>query len=297
MAYILDDLRDLGVHEAVFITGHLKEKVEDYIRKDYPEFNAHFVEQPVQNGTAGAVELARPFIDEDLLIIFVDTLFDADLSMVKTLPDDVAGVIWVKEVEDYQRFGVVVSDADGYMQRIIEKPKDPISKRANIGLYYIKDWKLLFEGIDHVMASETGPQSEYFLTDAFQYMVDHGAKIKIVDVEGWYDAGKPETLRETNAHVLSTTGAKKPAEKPGVVIKDPVYVADGVDLSDSEIGPNVSISTGTVVRGSRIRDAIVGTQAKLENCDLHDSLVGDHVILRGVKGSVDVGDHSVIETE
>jgi glucose-1-phosphate thymidylyltransferase len=92
-------------------------------------------------------------VQEDLLIIFVDTLFDADLSLVKRLPDDVAGVIWAKEVEDYQRFGVIVTDEDGFMQRIIEKPKEPISKLANIGLYYIRDWKLLFEGIDHVMGS------------------------------------------------------------------------------------------------------------------------------------------------
>src|SRR5690606_22260827 len=106
-----------------------------------------FVEQPVQNGTAGAIALARPFVHEELLIVFVDTLFDADLSIVKRLPEDVAGVIWVKEVEDYQRFGVIVTDDQGYMRRIIEKPKEPISKLANIGLYYIRDWELLFEGI------------------------------------------------------------------------------------------------------------------------------------------------------
>ena len=130
MSYILDDLKELGVTEAVFITGYLKEKIEDYVRREYPDFTSHFVEQAVQNGTAGAVQLAEPFVDEDLLIIFVDTLFDADLSLVKRLPEDEAGVIWVKEVEDYQRFGVVVSDSDGYMQRIVEKPKDPISKMA-----------------------------------------------------------------------------------------------------------------------------------------------------------------------
>src|SRR5690606_15972170 len=140
----------------------------------------------------GAVDLARPYVDEDLLIIFVDTLFDADLSIVKSLPDDVAGVIWVKEVEDYQRFGVVVTDDDGNMQRIIEKPSEPISRLANIGLYYIRDWRLLFEGIQHTLDSPPGASGEYYLTDAFQYMIDRGAKIRTIPVEGWYDAGKPE---------------------------------------------------------------------------------------------------------
>jgi glucose-1-phosphate thymidylyltransferase len=297
MAYILDDLRALGVTEAVFITGHLKEKVEAYVREEYPEFTSHFVEQPIQNGTAGAVELARPFVDEDLLIIFVDTLFDADLSVARTLPDDVAGVIWAKEVEDYQRFGVLVTDSEGFMTRIIEKPREPVSRLANIGLYYIRDWKLLFEGIEHTMRSPTGPGGEYFLTDAFQYMVDHGAKIKIIPVEGWYDAGKPETLLETNRFVLETTRGKRPPPREGVIVHDPVHVADGVELSESEIGPNVTIGTGSRVVGSRVRDAIVGERAVIEACDLHNSLVGNEVKLHGLKGQVDIGEHSVVVGE
>ena len=297
MSYILDDLRDLGVEEAVFITGHLKEKVEEYVREEYPEFRAEFVEQAVQDGTAGAVELARPYVAEDLLIIFVDTLFDADLALVKRLPEDVAGVIWVKEVEDYQRFGVVVTDENGFMRQIVEKPSEPISKLANIGLYYIRDWRLLFEGIDHVRASPPGPSGEYYLTDAFQYMIDKGAKLKVVEVEGWYDAGKPETLLETNRHVLATTRGKRPPDAPGVRIHDPVHVADGVTLEGSEIGPNVTIGAGSTIRGSVLRDTIVGERAELDGCRLHDSLIGDEASLSGINGRVDVGSHSAVTAE
>jgi glucose-1-phosphate thymidylyltransferase len=297
MAYLLDDLEELGVEEGVFITGHLKEAVEKYMDSEYPRFRVDYVEQAVQNGTAGAVDLARPYVQEDLLIIFVDTLFDADLSLVQRLPDDVAGVIWAKEVEDYQRFGVIITDEAGFMQRIIEKPKEPISKLANIGLYYIRDWALLFEGIDHVLATDPGPGGEYFLTDAFQYMVDQGAKIKTVEVEGWYDAGKPETVLETNRHVLSTSRGKRPPEVPGVTIHDPVHIADGVQMEDSEIGPNVTISAGSRVRASRLKDTIVGERCALEGCDLHDSLIGNEVELRGIRGRVDIGDHSIVLNE
>jgi glucose-1-phosphate thymidylyltransferase len=293
MAYIMDDLRELGVHEAVFITGHLKDKVQSYIGAEYPEFEAHYIEQPVQNGTAGAVALAEPFIDEDLLIIFVDTLFDADLSIAQKLPD-VSGVIWVKEVEDYQRYGVVITDEDGYMRQIIEKPKTPISKLANIGLYYIRDWKLLFEGIHHVL-DQPLTTGEYYLTDAFQYMIDHGAKIKTIEVEGWYDAGKPETVLATNRVVLEKGRAKSPAPASGVVIHEPVRVADDVQLSDSEIGPNVTISAGSVVISSRLRDTIVGENARIEGSDIHDSLIGNEAHLKGVRGQVDLGDHSVVQ--
>ena len=161
MAYILEDLERLGgVEQVIYVTGHLKEKVEHYARTQF-KLPAAFVEQTVQDGTAGAVKLAQPYVDQDVLIIFVDTIFETDLSVIKTTDAD--GIIWVKEVEDYQRFGVVVTDKDGNMTKIVEKPSTPISKRANIGLYYVKNWKLLYEGIDHVLtqpknkASTTSP--------------------------------------------------------------------------------------------------------------------------------------------
>src|SRR5699024_6969255 len=142
MDYILDDLGRLGtVEQVVYITGHLKEKVEQHAREAL-DVDSVFVEQAVQDGTAGAVNLARPYVDQPVLIVFVDTIFDADLSFVKDVDAD--GIIWVKEVEDYQRFGVVGTDDDGNMTRIVEKPSEPISKRANIGLYYINNWKLLY---------------------------------------------------------------------------------------------------------------------------------------------------------
>src|SRR3954463_2141224 len=111
--YVMEDRERLGhVEQVIYITGHLKEKVEEYTRSKYP-FDSVFIEQKVQDGTAGAVALARKHVDQPVFIIFVDTIFDADLSIVKTLDAD--GVIWVKEVEDYQRFGVVVTDKDGFM--------------------------------------------------------------------------------------------------------------------------------------------------------------------------------------
>src|SRR4029077_18894404 len=145
-------------------------------------------------------------VDEPVLIIFVDTIFDTDLSVIHTTDAD--GIIWVKEVEDYQRFGVVVTDAQGNMTQIVEKPSTPISKRANIGLYYIRNWKLLYEGIAHVLKQPKN-KGEYFLTDAFQYMIDHGAKIRVIDVDGWYDAGKIDTLLDTNRAMLVKGRARR----------------------------------------------------------------------------------------
>jgi glucose-1-phosphate thymidylyltransferase len=292
ISYLLDDLKTLGcIEQIIYITGHLKEKVEEYARKEY-DFPAVFVEQTVQNGTATAVDLARPYVDQPVLIIFVDTIFDADLSLVQNTDAD--GIIWVKEVEDYQRFGVVVTDANGYMTKIVEKPSTPISKRANIGLYYIKNWKLLYEGISHVM-QQPANKGEYYLTDAFQYMIDHGAKIKVVDVEGWYDAGKLDTLLDTNRAMLERGRAKRPATVPkGSKIIDPVYIEEGVTLTDATVGPNVSIHAGAVIERSALRDTIVGSKSRISDSTLSGSLIGDEVVLEGVKGEVTIGDQSEV---
>jgi glucose-1-phosphate thymidylyltransferase len=292
MDYVMDDVRALGnVEQVVYITGHLKEKVEEHARTDIG-LPAVFVEQAVQDGTAGAVGLARPYVDQPVLIIFVDTIFDADLSIINSTDAD--GIIWTKEVEDYQRFGVVVTDADGHMTRIVEKPSEPISKRANIGLYYIRNWQLLYEAVDHVLAGPTN-KGEYYLTDAFQYMIDKGAKIKVVDVQGWYDAGELGTLLETNRTMLEHGRARRPADLGDTArIVEPVYIEDGVTITDSTVGPNVSLSAGTVVEGSELRDTIVGARSRVTSCRLTSSLVGDAVTLDGLTGSANVGDNSVV---
>ena len=291
MSYVLDELKKLGnVEQVIYITGHLKEKVEKFALQEM-DVPSVFVEQKVQDGTAGAVALAKPYVDQPVLIVFVDTIFDADLSKVKSVDAD--GIIWVKEVEDYQRFGVVVTDEDGNMTKIVEKPKTPISKRANIGLYYIRNWKLLYEGIDHVL-SQPKNQGEYFLTDAFQYMIDKGAKIQVVDVEGWYDAGKIDTLIETNHAMLARGRSRRPKASAGSTIIEPVYIEDGVTLKKSKVGPNVSIGAGSVLEGVEVSHSIIGERAKISKSVLINSLVGDDTVLSGVKGEVTLGDHSEV---
>jgi glucose-1-phosphate thymidylyltransferase len=291
--YVMEDLERLGdVEQVVYITGHLKDKVEEYARKKFP-FDAVFIEQKIQDGTAGAVALARRYIDQPVFIIFVDTIFDADLSVVKRTDAD--GIIWVKTVEDYQRFGVVVSDTDGNMTKIVEKPTTPVSKRANIGLYYIKNWKLLFEGVDWTLKQPKN-KGEYYLTDAFQYMIDHGAKIKVIDVEGWYDAGETGTLLETNRTMLEKGRARRPVSIPaGVRIIDPVYIEDGVTLSASTIGPNVSISAGSRIDHSELENTIVGAESTITNSTLDGSLIGDAAVVDGVRGHINIGDHSTVK--
>src|SRR5438034_255079 len=115
-----------------------------------------------------------------------------------------------RDVEDYQRFGVIVTDGRGHMTKIVEKPDTPVSKLANIGLYYVRDWRTLFDGIAHVLAQPPN-KGEFYLTDAFQFMVEQGRRLLTARVTGWYDCGKVDTLLETNRHLLQRGRALPPA--------------------------------------------------------------------------------------
>src|SRR2546430_9209400 len=124
------------------------------------------------------------------------------------------------------------------MKTIVEKPSTPVSKLANIGLYYVKDWKTLFDGIAHVLEQPPGKGGEYYLTDAFQYMVDHGRRLFTASVAGWYDCGKVDTLLETNRHVLETGRARAPKKpRPGVTLVPPGYIEDRAEIRNSSVGP------------------------------------------------------------
>jgi glucose-1-phosphate thymidylyltransferase len=291
MDYVMDSLRGLAVEELIVITGHLSEAVERYVRTHY-DIPARFVAQRTLDGTAGAVNLARPYVDGPVFIVFVDTLFEADLGIVRTAAAD--GIIWTKEVEDYQRFGVIVTDAQGYMTRIVEKPQEPISKLANIGLQYIADWQTLFAGIAHVFNQPPGKGGEFYLTDALQYMVDRGRRLLTAPVRGWYDCGQVDTLLETNRHLLEQGRARFPSGPcPRCTIVPPVYIQDGVIIHDASVGPNVSIEAGSFVAESTIANAILGRNVRVVRGMVRDSLIGDDQVIEGreiVRSVLDAGE-------
>jgi glucose-1-phosphate thymidylyltransferase len=138
-------------------------------------------------------------------------------------------------------------------------------------------------------------KGEYYLTDAFQYMIDKGAKLKVIDVEGWYDAGEQGTLLETNRTMLEKGRARRPASVPaGVKLIDPVYIEDDVTLTASTIGPNVAIGAGSTIDRATLSDTIVGNGSTVRQSKLSQSLIGDAAVIEGISGKVNVGDHSTI---
>jgi len=298
LKHILDEFekhKELKISEIIFITGHLKEKIEEYVKKNY-DFKTRFIEQKVRDGTAGAIKLAEPYINEPVIIVYVDTIFDADLGLIKKLKSDEDGIIWAKEVEDYQRFGVCVLDEKGYVKKIVEKPNKPISKLANVGLYYIKDYKLMFEGIRYIYENNINLKGEFYVVDAFSYMMDKGQKFLCPPIEGWHDTGKPKTFLESNRELLKK-GRHKEVKKENTEnskIIPPVHIADDVKIKGSTMGPYVTIGKGTEVINSTVKDSVVGERTVLDSAHLENSIIGDECQVTGTFKNLNIGDHCVV---
>ena len=291
MDWVMDRLAGLDVTELIIITGHLRDQVEEYATGRYG-VPCRYIEQQVQDGTAGAINLARPHVTGPVLIIFVDTVFEADLSVIHTAKAD--GIIWAKEVEDYQRFGVVVTDEKGYMTRIVEKPSEPISKLANIGLYYIKDVAALWQGIDKVLAAPAQqgrvlPHRRLPVDDRERQEDPHRRSGRLVRLrQARHPAGdQPDPAAEGRGQPFGTIPGCHPSSR--------CWIEDGVTLRALQRSAPTSPSKGHLVRDSTLTHTIVGQGCDLSGVTLTQSMLGNAVTVRNFRGTASLGDHSELD--
>lgn len=289
LGHVLDRLAPLTLDRVVFVTGYRGEQIEEYVRKNY-DFEAIFVEQREQLGQSDAVIQARDAVSGPTLIVFPDMLFEADLEQLKVLDAD--GALFVKEVPNPQRFGVVVLE-DGQIKRLIEKPVVPVSNLAIVGLYYLREIQELFTAIDHQVRHDVQQHGEYFLADAIQFMIDHGSDFTTLKVSVWEDCGKPEALLRTNRYLLERQGHEVPAVD-GVVIVPPSFIDPSATIRNSVIGPFASIGARVTVTNSIVSDSIVDEAAQLDAVMLTRSIIGRQAYVRGDFMQVNVGDSSDI---
>jgi len=293
LAHILDKFEGLDIEEVIFIVGWLGEQVEEYVRANY-DFPARFVEQKELLGQAHALWLAKDYLEGPMFIIFVDTLFEANLTGLKEEKAD--AVAFVKEVDDPRRFGVAVVGEDGYVTRFIEKPPTLEYKLAVVGLYYIKNSPLLLECIKELLERDIKTKGEYYLADVFQLMIDHGAKFAVREADVWEDCGKPETVLKTNRYLLKhghDNSAKIKA--PGFLVIPPVNIHPSARITASVVGPYATIAANCEVRNSIVRDSIVDEEAVIEDALLERSLIGRKARIRGGYRRLNVGDTSSVD--
>jgi glucose-1-phosphate thymidylyltransferase len=285
---------DRTITEIVYILGpdfgrEIKEALQEM--SDRHNAKATFRVQDVALGTAHAVSCANEDLNGEVIIVFADTIFD---SKEKVTVDDADSVIWLKEVDDPSRFGVAVHDGDTITD-FVEKPSEPISNLAIIGVYYFKKGEDLKKEIQYLLDNNvTGHGNEYQLTDALDRLLKDGKTFKKATVDEWLDCGTLPAWLDTTGEILEKEKHDY-SEFKNSTIHPPVFIGEGVEISGSEIGPRVSIESGTVIKNSKVKNSIIQKNANLQDCDLSGSTIGNYADLTGVKGEVHVGDDSVLK--
>ena len=289
IGHIMDKIIAAGFDSATIVVGYLGELIKEYITSHY-KITVDFVEQEERLGLGHAIYLSRHTISKDpILIILGDTVFDVDL---KGMVQSQYTSIGVKEVPDPRRFGVA-EVKDGFITRLIEKPEQPTSNLAIVGLYYIKRPDVLLDCLKEMIKRDVRTKNEYQLTDGLQIMLERGEKLTTFTVDGWYDCGKPETLLDTNRHLLHSTQTH--GIHDGVVVRPPVFISPKATVKSSIVGPFATIADGAVVQESIVRNSIVSENATVENALLEDSIIGSNAVIKGGFKRINIGDSSELE--
>lgn len=292
LGHILDALQEQKINKATIITGYMGKQVEEYVTKKYSNMEFDFVEQKERLGLGHAIWVGKETYskDEPLMIILGDTIFDVDLSLASKTKKSSLGV---KHVDDPRRFGVVVLDDNYKVQKLIEKPQEPISNLALVGLYYIANPELLVKSLDELFEKNIKTKGEYQLTDALQIMIEKGELFDTFNVDGWFDCGKAETLLSTNRFLLEKKSVT-PHFQDAIIIP-PSFVAPNVNISRSIIGPYASVAEGSEVKDSIVRNSIISYGAKVKSSLLNESIIGNDAAVNGNFHRINLGNSSEID--
>lgn len=285
IGHIIDRLKGLNPAVICVVVPPQDTTIKDYLQVSFSE-RFQFVVQPEPKGLADAVLYAEAVVGRlPMLVLLGDTIIDANLEAL--LKEENA--IGVKEVADPRRFGVVKLE-NGFVKEVVEKPLQPVSNLAIVGVYFFSESAPVFAALHRLRAEKRMVKNEFQFTDALQILVDAGRKIKTIEIANWFDCGTPEALIDTNRVLLTAIGGGCPRE-PGeqVQVIPPVAIAPNVVIEKSVIGPFVSVSKGARIVNSVVSDALVYQNAVIEKAVVTQGIVGEGAQLCGKGALVNIG--------
>jgi glucose-1-phosphate thymidylyltransferase len=295
LGIIIDQLRDSGIKDFILVVGYLGDKIKDFVLEHYPDLSIQLIYQNERLGLGHAIHLCEEWVaDDELIIVLGDTICEYDLD---ELLKQEGSVLCVKKVDDPRDFGVAETDDQGKVTRLIEKPQIPKTNNALVGIYKIKETGLMFDCIRNVMQTIKNEEPETAFTPALDCMVTQGVHFSTLKISNWFDCGKKETLLESNATLLKKWGGNVTNQEnfENTIVVPPVSIAAGCQISNSIIGPNVTIGEKTIVSYSIVRDSIIGSFTKLYDVVLHDSIIGSDTEIKGETRTLNIGDNTEID--
>jgi glucose-1-phosphate thymidylyltransferase len=291
LGWILESIQPLSPSEIVLVIGYKGDIIRDWVRERFGNLPVEWVVQEEAKGLGHAVWMAKEIVspESEVLIYLGDSIFDLEQNTIKEGKDNFIGV---REVEDPERFGIVKAKGDTIVD-LEEKPENPSSNLAAVGLYHIKRWELLFRHLDYLIEKDIKTKGEYQLTDAFKFMIEkEDIKLKSLTVARWHDCGNINSLLRTNAAILKDCPKWFKNKKQ---IKNFSYISNSSILKNSNIEHFVTVGENSLIEKSNIKNSIVGNAVKIVNSDILDSVIGDGTEIINAKGKFIVGSNSLIK--
>ncbi len=252
-------------------------------------------DQPL--GTGHAIMSAKESLSGPAVIAYADTLIRADFDLDKSADS----VIWVKQVDRPEAYGVVKLNGDNHIVELVEKPKEFISDLAVIGIYYFKDVGVLKSELQHVLDNDITNGGEYQINDGIKRMMEKGMKFVPGKVDEWMDCGNKNVTVETNQRMLGFLEKEgenmiaSSVRQENANIIEPCFIGENVVLKNTTVGPYVSIGANTVVENSTVKNSLIQSDSKISNANLDNAMIGNHVVFNGNFESISIGDYSVLE--
>lgn len=252
-------------------------------------------DQPL--GTGHAIMCAKDSLSGPAVIAYADTLIRADFN----LDEEADSVIWVKQVDNPEAYGVVKLNDNNEIVELVEKSKFFVSDLAVIGIYYFKDVSVLKDELQHVLDNNIVNGGEYQINDGIKGMMAKGKVFKTGKVDEWMDCGNKAVTVETNSRMLNFLFEDKEELIANSVkienskIIQPCFIGENVVLKDATIGPHVSIGNNTKIEASTVKNSLIQSHSSIKNANLDEAMIGNHVTFDGDFSKVSLGDYTTLE--
>ncbi len=280
---------------AFIIAPSFGKEVEDHLIKVAEALGAKgkicYQEQAL--GTAHAILCAADTLTGNVFIAFADTLFKAEFSIDKSKD----AIVWTQKVEDPRAYGVVQLGPNDSITAFVEKPAEFVSDLAIIGVYYFRDGDALKKELQRLIDNKIMQKGEYQITDAMEHMLSNGVKFFTDRVEEWFDCGFKDSAVYTNGRILEIKKDKEQLVSSKATIEQsviipPCYIADGVVIKNSVVGPHVSVERGATIEDSRVTNSIIREETVVKNVQIDNSILGKNVTYIGKTEELSIGDYS-----
>jgi glucose-1-phosphate thymidylyltransferase len=297
IAEVLED----EIDEIAFIISEdfgseIEAKLKDIAANLNAKSTIYYQDKPL--GTGHAIMCANDSLSGPAVIAYADTLFKADFKLDK----EADAVMWVKQVENPEAFGVIKLNDKGQITELVEKSKDFVSDLAVIGIYYFKEVSQLKTQLEKVIEENIMHGGEYQINDGIKKMKENGAIFKPGQVDEWMDCGNKEVTVETNSRMLKFIHQDQKEQLISSFVKienseiiEPCFIGENVFLKNAKIGPHVSIGNGTTIENSSIKNSLIQENSQILNAHLDKAMIGNFAKFDGNFTSVSIGDYSVLD--